>query len=230
MGLGTRFIKKVNGASLLLQAVHRGNAIRGVVKALKHNSQQPRSKGAARGRRLDSLAISNQSKWHKVRALVFSLQEVNASYSGAKMQEELRQAKALSASGKVLLEASDESTLEAVPLWQQGDTSLYTQDNIEARNNLRHHRLVIAELQRWWLTILRSRSNRSVDGIGHDEYIELSNLIYKALVPVYDPQDAFACAEEDWISDSKGVAFLSRGLFLDSLFELCDVRAKSAKL
>ena len=231
MGLGTRFVSKTNGAALLVQSIYRGNTVRRLVaRAYKHSIQQGVSEGAGRGRRLDSLVRLKESKWAKVRALSKSLQEVQASYSGAKMQGELREARAARASGEVILNASDQSSLEAIPLWQQGDMSLYTQAKIEARYNLRHHRLVLAELQRWWLTILRSRPDRSVDGIEHDEYIELSNLIFKALVPVYDPTDASTSAEEDWISDCKGAPFLSRGLFQDSLFELCDVRTYSLNL
>ena len=40
--------------------------------------------------------------------------------------------------------------------WQQGDVSLYTEDNLERRLALRHHALVVEALQLWWSTALRS--------------------------------------------------------------------------
>lgn len=207
---------------MLLQAVHRGNMLRRAYATIKqqHNRDIP---GIEKGRRLHTLAHTNVSKWQKVRSFVATVHKTNTTYSSAKMKGEVRKVKSAVASGQVL-EVADEAALAAIPLWQQGDMSLYTADKIEARYSLRHHKLVIAELQRWWLTILRSRPKRSVEGIEHDEYIELSKLIFKALIPSYNSADATASAEEDWIADCKGAPFLSRGLFLDSLFELCDVR------
>jgi hypothetical protein len=223
MGIGTRFVSEVNGASLLLQAVHRGNMLRRAYAAARRQHKFGISEGK-QGRRLQVLSNAHVSKWQKVRSFVAAVNKTNTTYSSAKMKGEMRKANSAVASGQVLT-VVDHAALAATPLWQQGDTSLYTTDKMEARYALRHHRLVIAELQRWWLTILRSRPKRSVDGIEHDEYIELSKLIFKALIPAYNADDATASAEEDWIADCKGAPFLSRGLFLDSLFELCDVRA-----
>ena len=75
----------------------------------------------------------------------------------------------------------------------------------------------MAELHRWWLTALRSHPERVADGVDHDEYVSITWLIFKSLVPSYDAREAAASCEEDWISDSKGAAILNRSLFLDAV-------------
>ena len=47
------------------------------------------------------------------------------------------------------------------PYWQQGDTSLYTEDNLRRRMALRHDPDVIEALQLWWSCACAAAARRS---------------------------------------------------------------------
>ena len=54
-----------------------------------------------------------------------------------------------------VLEVEHPKHLEKVPYWQQGDAGMYTLDVLKVRKQLRHHPLIVNELQKWWETALR---------------------------------------------------------------------------
>ena len=47
-------------------------------------------------------------------------------------------------------------TADELAYWEQGDAEMYTEEALLARTKLRHERAVVAILQEWWDTALRS--------------------------------------------------------------------------
>ena len=110
--------------------------------------------------------------------------------------------------------------------WEQGDPTLYTEENEAKRQSLRHHPEVKQALEKWWETAM---STVEADGRAKEEvmrkedYITVSKCMYKALIETYDEAEALAEAEEDWEKDSQGTGALGKKLFLDAMFELADM-------
>ena len=116
---------------------------------------------------------------------------------------------------------------EEVPYWLQGEAALHMDEAIEARSKLRRHRLVVDELQRWWWTALRSRQHNgghhSSSTLSQAEYMRISLLLSKAMVPTFDVRAATQAAEEDWLEDVCPGGTLERTRFMDCIFELADI-------
>ena len=53
----------------------------------------------------------------------------------------------LMAAGGIVTSVDDAAELEKVEYWQQGDASLATKEKMEARQALRHHKVVLEALQ-----------------------------------------------------------------------------------
>jgi hypothetical protein len=109
-----------------------------------------------------------------------------------------------------------------LPFWAQGNGDLNTQAALEARARLRNEPGLVTELQRWWETAqrsLQSVSDTSRDVLSRDEYLHLSRLLSKALTPKFDPSEAQLAAEEDWEVDSDVDGRMTRGRFMDAIFE-----------
>ena len=110
--------------------------------------------------------------------------------------------------------------------WEQGDPTLYTEENERKRQSLRHHPAVEQALETWWTTAM---STIEADGrakeefLRKDDYIMVSKCMYKALIETYDEDEAIAEAEDDWEKDSQGTGALGKKLFLDAMFELADM-------
>ena len=61
------------------------------------------------------------------------------------------------------------------------------------------------------------------------DYVAISRLLFKALMPIWDAAAAQRSAEEDWGADAGGSQnYIERRSFLDSLFQLADVWAEGA--
>lgn len=97
-------------------------------------------------------------------------------------------------------------------------------------------------LEDWWDTAQRSmtvadeksfKAGPSKEGeegevqLHHDKYVLLSRKIYKAMVAVWDEQEADEAAEDDWMRDSREGKGLTKTLFMDAMFELADVYTDS---
>lgn len=119
---------------------------------------------------------------------------------------------------------------ESVPFWMQGDLTLYSKDNLKRRHALRHHPVVVEELQNWWSCALRSMQSGGHVGeheLSRQRYEQISLRIYKAMIETYDEDEARSSAAQDWAQDCRGECVLSRERFMDAMFELADVWTKS---
>ena len=115
---------------------------------------------------------------------------------------------------------------EVVPIWQQGDMELYSEENIDRRQGLRQDPLVVAQLRNWWqvaLRMMRSLGKGDADHLGEQEYVVLFRKVYKAIVLEYDAEEALTCVRDDWVHDSAGSGAMSQEGYMDCLFELADV-------
>jgi len=129
-------------------------------------------------------------------------------------------------------EVASEHELEGIPYWQQGNTDQYSPEMVAARFELRRHPLVLTALHEWWQTALRSlQSGGDSEAclMSRDQYCLICKRLYGALMPTLDEEDAIACAETEWDTDSKGQPQMERGLFLDAMFELADTWCRTAE-
>jgi hypothetical protein len=131
---------------------------------------------------------------------------------------------------------------EDAEAWQQGDKSLYTQDMITQRMKLRRDGKVKDALYKWWVTAIHSKPDAMRKGdvsvlrmegdtqeVTEVQYVTMMKKIYKAMLKVYDANDAENEARADWAKDAKGAPTMGQTRFLDGLFELADVWTKSVE-
>ena len=105
------------------------------------------------------------------------------------------------------------------------DTNFDTEEEQTLRSSLRQHPRVLEAVKMWWDTASASMQD---DGrMDFEEYLLVSKLMYKALIDVWDEEDAVRSAEEDWARDAgrggAGANELSEDLFGDAMFELADI-------
>lgn len=127
----------------------------------------------------------------------------------------------------------DVSTMVGVvnemPYWQQFDEELNTQAAWAARRELRHNPLVLAKLDLWWDCALRSLQSGAArrESLDRAAYIRLSRLMSKAMLDVWDSDDAEKCAAQDWEVDAAGKREIGKERFQDCIFELSDIWTRS---
>jgi hypothetical protein len=158
-------------------------------------------------------------KWNAIQPVVTELNHV------AMRQKILQRAHEAQEAGTVRTTLSKEE-LALVPFWQQGDISLETSEALVARCRLRKAPAVVEELQRWWSTAQRSVQSgvdAAASTVAREDYIRISRLLSKAMLPDFVADEAQRAAEEDWEDDSAGSPSLSRERFMDCIFELADV-------
>ena len=117
---------------------------------------------------------------------------------------------------------TSDSDLEAIPFWKQGDPDQDTAEAWDARRRLRHDPEVETKLELWWATALGSVQSDGSDlvrSLNKDDYVRLSRLMHKAMIEVWDAEDAQMCAEEDWLTDAAGRPSIDKDKFLDCIFE-----------
>ena len=87
---------------------------------------------------------------------------------------------------------------------------------------LRRDALVGEALQRWW-TVMQNTFGTPYLEQAH--FVTVLRKVAKALLEPdeYDVDDVVAAAHDDWQTDSCGLDQMSREMFMDSLFELCDI-------
>jgi hypothetical protein len=114
---------------------------------------------------------------------------------------------------------------KATPYWQQADEQKNTEDAKAVRQQLRHHPAVVQALVPWWNTSKRCAEARvpREERLARPDYMTLCLRMYKALIDVWDEDEAFATAEEDCEEDCEGRAYITQDKYESSLFELADM-------
>ena len=119
-----------------------------------------------------------------------------------------------------IIEEGDE-----VPMWQQGDLELATEEKMLERQKLRYDRRVLRVLQQFWEAAQRSLQSGG-DAHAADLHKEGHRLmlrrIYRLMIKDFDEAACDASISEDWARDAKGAETLSRKRFCDAFFELAD--------
>lgn len=165
----------------------------------------------------------------------------------AKMRAELESI----AASSVAMTHGTASQVSTTAFHLQGDADMHTADKIEARLRLRQDRAVIAVLDSWFeaatsglasewegagrapnkksaavaLDFSNGKRTKQANTVSKAQYIAMSRNMYKAVVEVWDPEDAQAVAEEEWERDV-GVGdklTMSRDKFMNALFEFADL-------
>ena len=108
----------------------------------------------------------------------------------------------------------------------QGDATLYTDDNAAVRLQLRHSPLVLASLEKFWSAFASTHAHGL---ISREEHVSVMTRVCKALFhPAEFHEDAGrAEAEADWQREQGDSATMDKEGFLNSLFELADLWTKS---
>lgn len=127
------------------------------------------------------------------------------------------------AHGTVITVVASEQEAAELELWQQGDVSLYTPEQLNSRMRLRRDRRVAAALQMWWETAQRDYDDGSPEAgtITFEGYARMHLRLYRVVLKSFSPDDATRCIHLDWQADTKGKGTLTRVAFYDSLFEVC---------
>jgi hypothetical protein len=131
----------------------------------------------------------------------------------------------LMAAGGIVTSVDDAAELEKVEYWQQGDASLATKEKMEARQALRHHKVVLEALQMYWEAAqrsLHSGGDPSANELHQEGHALMLRRIYRVMIKDFDPDECERSIAEDWARDTKGKETLSRKLFCDAFFELAD--------
>ena len=113
----------------------------------------------------------------------------------------------------------------------------HLQESAQARMRLRLNSLVVEELLRWWLTARNGTQEQSsmsmllgdgaADGLTEPQFIMMSMLIYKALVPAaeYNEEEAMTVAMEEWQLEAGGEDVLPQEQVMDAIFTVADMWA-----
>ena len=86
-------------------------------------------------------------------------------------------------SGRYFEEVDEED--QSVKFWEQGDSEMYSQDNLDRRFSLRHEPEVRDMLREWWSTVQRllRKLGKPTDKLYETEYKFVFNKIYKLMMP-----------------------------------------------
>ena len=126
---------------------------------------------------------------------------------------------------RTVVQVTTVEELEALPLWQQGDVSLATEEKLLQRQKLRWDRRVLEVLQAFWEAAVNSLrlAHEACDGdettLHREGHALMLRRIYRVMIKDYDPQSAESAIGEDWERDAKGGGRLSRRHFGDAIFE-----------
>ena len=175
---------------------------------------------AGHSQALERVASRQLTKWLSLHCLAST--PILSVLSDTFMRMNGRQNVTAEDAGKARMEVARDIVAQNLPFWAQGNGDLNTQAALEARARLRNEPGLVTELQRWWETAqrsLQSVSDTSCDVLSRDEYIRLSRLLSKALKPKFDSSEAQHAAEGDWEVDSDVDGRVTRGRFMDAIFE-----------
>jgi hypothetical protein len=139
-----------------------------------------------------------------------------------------------------LEEYCDSPSKRAKHNWASTESAvmLHTPAAMRMRAALRSHPRVLEALDAWWLTA-QNTMQRKATGRGRTstpqvlpkkDYLELNMLLYKAMVPEWDEEDANSTAKASWVEDAgAGAKSLTADRFRDSMFELADMHTLHIK-
>ena len=168
-------------------------------------------------------AESKSSGWAKARARLRIIAMLRTQAFKAKVHD-FRQS-------RVVL-AATVRTLATVPFHMQGRLSFNTDAAIEQRMMLRRRPEIIACLELWWRTAQRTQmmtqSEKEEHFLSKEQYVVLSCKLYRAMVEVWDENDALAVAEEEWSKDAAD-GRMGKELFMDSIFEFADMNTLTVR-
>ena len=132
----------------------------------------------------------------------------------------------LSEGGRVVAEVATAEDLQKLELWQQGDSSLATEQKMLERHKLRFDRRVLEVLQAFWEASQRSiQSDDRGDAcevLSKEAHANMLKRVYRVMIKNYNQVEAEQSIAEDWVRDAKGKDWLTRKQFQDALFELAD--------
>ena len=127
--------------------------------------------------------------------------------------------------GQVVTEVTSKEELKAVEFYLQGDSTLCTQEAIEARQALRYHRKVLESLQALWAAAqasLQSGGDPSASELHQEGHALMLRRVYRVMIKRFDANECERSIADDWVRDCKGAQALSRKRFCDAFFELAD--------
>ena len=109
------------------------------------------------------------------------------------------------------------------------------QRDAETRMALRLDASVVDELQRWWhvaragteqqrsMNALLGTDDADPDGLGESQFVLMSMLICKALMPQYDEDAAMQLAMDEWQQEAGDAESLHRERVMDAVFTVADL-------
>ena len=166
-------------------------------------------------------AMRRKPNWHQMNTLMnvdFVLQELQTE---ARIMENAHDAE------DVVTECGDKMEKQNMALWHQGDIALNKKEVLMARAHLRHHPLVIDELQLWWETALHSRKceghHDEEQTLSYHDYVHLSRRLIKCCLESTPPDELRRLAEETAKTDMRGAEMMGRSCFMDAIFEFGDL-------
>ena len=131
--------------------------------------------------------------------------------------------------GKAITMVTSKKEIEELEYWKQGDASLATAEKLVEREALRFDRRVMNELNAFWEVVMNSYcrcGDEAVDpfmeSLPQEAHAMMMKRIYRIMLRAYDEDDAKITIADDWKSDAKGKASITRKEFGDALFELAD--------
>lgn len=165
---------------------------------------------------------------HYLRRLKVGLQAQVATGDRLKrkrIENELASLKRGVAAGEIIVEHR-RGRQQQVPLWQQGNVGLSTQENMSTRSRLRFDEGVLRVLDEWW-SLAQAAGCCTVDTeeptLTREGYVKIFVRIHRILLEEWDSEAAEALVAEEWEKDLRESTAMHRELFFDALFELADV-------
>ena len=105
------------------------------------------------------------------------------------------------------------------PYWLQGYGEFSSPTMLAMRLALRQDARVMHELESFWKVYAKQADSTVSKG----EYLAVHVKFALVLIPDTTPEEALRAAEDDWASDAKGAANMSKECLFDCLFELTDM-------
>jgi hypothetical protein len=138
-------------------------------------------------------------------------------------------------SGHIVVEHDHEQHGEQAPveMHKQGNLGMYTEDNVVARQSLRHHKDVEDILDQMWVSAARHHSADQTN-LDKEEYRSVHARMLRACTEKEDidmtKEEMDEAFEDDWEMDSGGDGSVQKEDFLDSLFQLTDTWCETVEL
>eukprot|EP00906_Rhabdomonas_costata_P031712 RCo044757 len=139
------------------------------------------------------------------------LLEKSLSQSGAQSKAEL--------SVELILSEDRDSKL-GKPYHEDGDPSMYTEQNLQKRARLKENSSVVDAITRFSKLFPVSSGSVTVE---HSAYLVSHRKLARVLRPSLTDEELAALGEEDWRNDTQGTGVLSAEMLRDILFQFVDM-------